>query len=198
MGERRPTLTAVRRARPGRVELEVDGARWRVVPDEVALRCGLAPGVELDRPLLRSLGRELRRAEALSLAVRALARRDVSAGRLREKLRARGVRDEAVRGVVAALTSAGVVDDARAAEARASSLAERGWGDAAVAARLAGEGFCTPDVQSALAALRPERDRAEALITRCSDPRAAWALLARRGFEEATVEDVLGLLDADR
>lgn len=190
-------MTAVRRARPGRVELEVDGARWRIVPDEVVLRCGLAPGVELDRPLLRTFVRELRRAETLGLAVRTVARRDVSTGRLREKLLARGVRDEAVRGAVATLTSAGVVDDARAAGSRAYSLAERGWGDAAVAARLAREGFAEPDVRSALAALRPERERAEALAATAKDLRAAWALLVRRGFEEATVEDVLGLLDAD-
>ncbi|MGH3041065.1 MAG: hypothetical protein ACRDNG_04895, partial [Gaiellaceae bacterium] len=78
MGERPPTLTAVRRARPGRVELEVDDRRWRVVPDAVVLRCGLAAGVELDRPLLRRLRRELRRAEALEAATRTIARRDVS------------------------------------------------------------------------------------------------------------------------
>ncbi|HXV56252.1 MAG TPA: hypothetical protein VD704_00155, partial [Gaiellaceae bacterium] len=94
MREGPPRLTAVRRARSGRVELEVDGSRWRVVPDEVVLRCGLAPGVELDRPLLRALRRELLRAEALGLAVRTLARHDVSSGRLRERLLARGVRRE--------------------------------------------------------------------------------------------------------
>jgi len=198
VGERRPRLTAVRRAHPGRVELEVDGTRWRVVPDEVVLRCGLAPGVELDRPLLRSFRRELRRAEALGLAVRTVARRDVSTGRLRERLLARGVRAEAVEGAVATLTSAGVIDDARTAASRARSLAERGWGDAAVAARLAGEGFRAPDVQEALASLRPERERAEVLVAQAGDASAAWRLLVRRGFQEETVEDVLGSLDADR
>jgi SOS response regulatory protein OraA/RecX len=198
MGEAAPKLTAVRRSRPGRVELEVDGSRWRVVPDEVVLRCGLAPGVELDRPLLRALRRELRRAEALQAAARTLARRDVSSTRLRERLLTCGIRRETADGAVSTLRSAGVVDDARAAKSRACSLADRGWGDAAVAARLAGEGFGQAEVQAAVAALAPERERAEGLAARAADAREAWGLLARRGFAEETVEDVVGVLDADR
>jgi SOS response regulatory protein OraA/RecX len=198
MGVAAPKLTALRRSRPGRVELEVDGSRWRVVPDEVVLRCGLAPGVQLDRPLLRALRRELRRAEALQVAARTLARRDVSSTRLRERLLTRGIRRETADGAVATLRSAGVVDDARAAKSRACSLADRGWGDAAVAARLAGEGFGQAEVQAAVAALTPERERAEGLAAGAADARGAWALLARRGFAEETVEDVVGVLDADR
>ena len=193
-----PRLTAVRRTRRGRVELEVDGRRWRVVPDEVVLRCGLAPGTELDRPLLRELRRELLRAEALGLAVRTVARRDLSERRLRARLAARGVRRADADGAVARLAGAGVVDDARAALSRARSLAERGWGDAAVSARLADEGFGSGEVGAALAELPPERRRAEELATRAGDPRRAWQLLARRGFAPETVEDVLGVLDADR
>jgi SOS response regulatory protein OraA/RecX len=198
VGESPPQLTAISRARPGRVRLEVDGTPWWLVPDEVVLRCGLAPGVELDRPLLRTLARELRRAEALGLAARTVSRRDVSSERLRERLRTRGVRPDHADGAVATLARAGAVDDRRAASARAGSLAGRGWGNAGIAARLAGEGFSPPDVESALAALRPERDRAEDLVASVHDPRMAWRLLAGRGFAEETVEDVLGLLDADR
>jgi SOS response regulatory protein OraA/RecX len=198
MGERPPRLTAVRRARPGRVELEVDGKRWRMVPDAVVLRCGLAPGVELDRPLLRSLRRELRAAEALGLALRAVSRQELSTRRLHDRLAARGVRSGPAEGAVARLTSAGVVDDARAAGSRARALAERGWGDAAVATRLAREGFAADDVREALAGLRPERDRAADLAATAADPPAAWKLLARRGFAPETLEDVVGLLDAGR
>jgi SOS response regulatory protein OraA/RecX len=196
MGEG-PRLTAVRRARPGRVQLEVDGRRWRVVPDEVVLRCGLAPGVELDRPLLRQLRRELRKAEAFGAAVRTVSRRDVSTRRLRERLAARGVRPREADGAVAALARSGVVDDARTAGHRARALAERGWGDAAVTARLASEGFSAQDVETALAGLRPESERAGALAAAGADPRATWKLLARRGFSPETVEDVVGPLDGD-
>jgi SOS response regulatory protein OraA/RecX len=193
-----PRLTAVRRARPGRVELEVDGRRWRLVPDEVVLRCGLTAGVELDRPLLRALRRELRRAEALGAAVRTVSRRDVSTRRLHDRLAARGVRQADAERAVATLAGAGVLDDAKTACSRARALAERGWGDAAVAARLSGEGFGADDVRAALAELGPERERAEALAARTGDARAAWKLLARRGFAPETLEDIVGPLDADR
>ena len=162
------------------------------------LRCGLATGVELDRPLLRTLRRELRRADALGLAARTLAHRDVSSRRLEERLRSRGVRPEVAEGAVATLTSAGVVDDARTVAARARSLADRGWGNAAIAARLEAEGFRESDVDAALAAVLPERERAQAVLAGVGDRRRAWKLLARRGFDGETVEDVLGLLDADR
>jgi SOS response regulatory protein OraA/RecX len=198
MGEGPPRLTAVRRARPGRVQLEVEGRRWRVVPDEVVLSCGLAPGVELDRPLLRQLRRELRKAEALGAAVRTVSRRDVSTRRLRERLAARGVRPREADGALATLASAGVVDDARTAGNRARALAERGWGDAAVEARLEGEGFSAADVRAAVGGLRPEAERAGALAAAGADPRATWKLLARRGFSPETAEDVVGPLDGDR
>jgi SOS response regulatory protein OraA/RecX len=197
VGER-PTLTAVRRARPGKVELEVDGNRWRIVPDEVVLRCGLTPGLELDRRRLRQLRRELRHTEALSHAVRTVTRRDISTRRLRERLAARGVRADEAEDAVAALTAAGAVDDARTAAGRAHALAQRGWGDDALTARLVGEGFAAADVRAALAQLRPERERAAALAATARDARAAWKLLSRRGFSQESVEDVVGVLDADR
>jgi SOS response regulatory protein OraA/RecX len=99
---------------------------------------------------------------------------------------------------VATLAGAGAVDDARTAGSRARLLADRGWGDAAVTARLETEGFGPPDVEAALATLDPERARAEALAATMGDARAAWKLLARRGFADETIEDVTGLLDSDR
>ncbi len=144
------------------------------------------------------LRRELLRAEALGVAVRTVARRDVSTRRLRERLAARGVRADAAAGAVARLTASGVVDDTRTAASRATSLAGRGWGDAAVASRLAGEGFDAADVRAAIAELRPERERATALAGTAGSMRAAWTLLARRGFSAETAEDVVGVLDADR
>ena len=190
-----PTLTAVRRERPGRVALEVDGRAWRVVPDDVVARCGLAPGVVLERPLLRRLRRELRRAEALGAATRSLARRDLSARRLRERLDARGIRAPAAEAALVALESAGVVDDARLARSRASVLADRGWGDAAVAVRLEREGIGPEPARSALSELPPEPERAAALAAAAADRRAAWRLLARRGFSSDSIEHAVGVLD---
>lgn len=190
-----PTLTAVRRQRPGRVALEIDGRAWRVVPDDVVARCGLAPGVTLERPLLRRLRRELRRAEALEAATRSLARRDLSARRLRERLDARGIRAPSAEAAVASLESAGIVDDARLARSRAAVLADRGWGDDAVAARLEQEGIGPEPARAALAELLPEPERAAALAAGASDRRAAWRLLARRGFSPDSIEHAVGVLD---
>jgi regulatory protein len=190
-----PRLTGVRRARRGRVALELDGRPWRIVPDEVVVRCGLAPGLELDRARLRTLARQLRRAEALDAAVRVVARRDVSARRLRERLAARGVRTQEAESALAALASAGVVDDGRLAHRRAAWLAEKGWGDAAVEARLDGEGLPAEDVRAALAALEPEAARAVRIVEALDDPRTAWRLLARRGFAAEAIEDAVGAVD---
>jgi SOS response regulatory protein OraA/RecX len=140
----------------------------------------------------------VRRAEALGAAVRTVSRRDVSSRRLHERLEARGVRRADAERALATLAGAGVLDDRRTAASRARALADRGWGDAAVAARLAGEGFGSADVRRALEELEPERARAGPLAARAGDPRAAWKLLARRGFAPETVEDVVGLLDSDR
>jgi SOS response regulatory protein OraA/RecX len=164
------------------------------VPDNVVVRCGLRAGLELDRPLLRSLRRELRHAEALAVAGRTLRRRDLSARRLAERLERAGVAPEAEQSALQALEDARILDDGRLAEARAAALAERGWGDAAIAARLEAEGIREWDARAALAGLPGEAIRAEAISEGLSRPKA-WALLARRGFDEETIGAVVGWLD---
>lgn len=192
-----PTLTRLRRSSSGRVALEVDGRPWRTVPDDVVVRCRLTAGTELERPLLRKLRRELRRAEALAFASRALGARDLSRTRLKDRLRARGFPPAAGEGAVAALAEAGLVDDRRLGRMRAQALAERGWGDAAIEVRLRREDVPEEVVREALASLRPERERATALAASVNDRRAAWSLLSRRGFALETAQEAVGVLDAD-
>jgi regulatory protein len=191
------TVTALRRRRSGRVAVEVDGKHWRVVPDEVVLRCGLAAGVALERPLLRRLRRELRRAEALDAATRLLARHDVSRRRLEDRLAARGATRAERDRAVATLEAAGLVDDGRLARMRARALAERGWGDAAIDTRLTGEGIDPELVRAALGELAPESERATALVAHQTDRRRAWNVLARRGFGPDAAEAALGPLDEE-
>lgn len=193
---RAPELTALRRARPGRVALEVDGRPWRIVPDEVVLRAGLLAGMELERPVLRRVRAELRRAEARAVAGRALARRDLSATRLGERLEQAGISEAVANEAVAALARAHVVDDARTSCARARALVRRGYGDAAIAAQLEAEAFDAASVRGALAELPPERERAEPLLRPADDPAKAARRLAQRGFAPETIEDVVGALDA--
>jgi SOS response regulatory protein OraA/RecX len=111
-------------------------------------------------------------------------------------LRNRGVRADAEDAVLETLSDAGFVDDERLARGRALALAERGWGDAAIEARLAGEGLPESQVAEAVAELEPEARRAAGLIAGLP-PRKAWALLQRRGFEVETLESVVGALDED-
>jgi SOS response regulatory protein OraA/RecX len=192
-----PELTALRRAGEGRIALELDGRPWRVVSDEVVVRAGLRAGLELDRPVLRRLRAELRRTEALAAAGRALARRDLSAGRLRERVERAGTPPAAAAETVRALERGGVIDDSRFARARARSLAERGYGDAAISAFLAEEGIGRAEAEGAVAELAPEAERARAFVHGDRDPARAARRLSRRGFGPESVEAAVGGLDCD-
>jgi SOS response regulatory protein OraA/RecX len=185
-----PRVTGLRKVRAGQVAVEVDGVRWRVVPVEVAVRAGLDVGLELDRTRARTLRRELRRADAVSRAARSLRTRDLTAQRVRERLERGGVapavRDEAV----AALERAGLVDDRRLAVARATALAVRGYGDAAIRYDLDRRGVAEELASDVVAALEPELARAER-FAEGRNGKAAARLLSRRGFADETVEAVV-------
>ena len=187
-----PFVTALRERPRGRVEIELDGAPWRVVPADAVVRAGLLVGRSLDRETARTLGRELRRARALDVAARALRYRDHSRRSLEERLARRDVRPDASDAALAALERAGLVDDARVASTRAGTLAERGYGDAAIRFDLERQGVAGDLVEGAVAALVPERDRARRLVERRgADPKTArW--LAGRGFDADSVEDAIG------
>jgi len=186
-----PTVTALRDDRRGRVAVELDGAPWRVLPVDVVVRAGLAEGRLLDRPALRLVRRELRRAEALEVAGRALRHRDLSRRRLAERL------EGAVPAAVAAeslatLERAGLVDDRRVALVRAESLAGRGYGDEAIRHRLRAEGLAEEVAEEAVAGLAPECERAGPLIERRGVGLRTARYLAGRGFGEEAVEAALG------
>ncbi len=194
-GDSPPVLTALRRAGPGWVALEVDGRPWRAVPDEAVLAAGLALGMALDRRRLRSLRRELRRGDALATAGRGLARRSESRARLAQRLERAGVAPAARREALDTLERLGLVDDARLAGARAENLVRRGWGDAAIVAKIIAEGIADESALRAVEELPSERDRAIALAEGQSDRRRTAALLTRRGFGDDAIEAAVGPLD---
>jgi SOS response regulatory protein OraA/RecX len=167
--------------------VEVDGEAWRVVPVEVVARAGLAVDIELDRPRLRSLARELRRARDMGVATRALARRDLSEQRLREGLRRAGVAPAGEEEVLGTLRGAGLVDDGRFAVIRAELLAKRGLGDAGIRFDLERKGVGAEEIEGALAELEPEPNRAEEIVARRGGGPATARYLARRGFDEEAV-----------
>lgn len=190
-----PVVTALHERPRGRVEVELDGVPWRAVPADAVVRTGLFVGRVLDREAARTLGRELRRAEALGVAVRALRHRDLSRRRLEERLSRRGLRATAQGDALEALERAGLVDDARVASARALALAERGYGDAAIRFALEGEGLALELVEEALAGLDPEAGRARKLLDRRGGGSRSLRWLAARGFDAATLEEMVGFAE---
>ena len=182
------TVTRLREDRRGRVAVELDGVPWRTLPAAVVVRAGLSHGRTLDRPALRLLRRELRRAEALQVAGRALRSRDLSPDELAARLARAAVPAAAAAESVAALERAGLVDDARLAANRAGGLAGRGYGDAAVRHDLERRGVGAEQIEAALAELEPEIDRARRIVERRGPGLRTMRYLAGKGFGE----DALG------
>jgi regulatory protein len=184
-------VTALAAAGRTRVRVEVDGALWRTLPTEAALRAGLAVGVELDRPRLRMVARELRRVRALGIATRAVAHRGLSERALKDKLRRAGVAPAGQEEALGTLRRAGLVDDARFACSRAEALTHRGRGDAAIRFDLERQGVAAEEIDAALTELEPERTRAQRIVLRRGRGPATARFLAARGFEEESVEAAL-------
>lgn len=186
-----PAVTRLRTAGTGRVEVEVDGERWRTFPEEVVIRAGLARGLELERPFLRILRRELRRHRALAAAKRLLAR-PLSERRLDERMRRGGFGARERAEALEILRRAGLLDDERFARDRAELLAERDKGDALIRHDLRSQGIDAETVENALAALEPESSRAVRAAASRGGGVAAARYLTRRGFGEDAIETAFG------
>jgi regulatory protein len=183
-----PVVTGLRAARSGRIAVELDGERWRVLPEEVVVRAGLSDGIALERPILRALRRELRRHRALAAATGALRMRSLSKRRLDERLRRAGFVAHERAEALAILSRAGFVDDERFALARAELLAGRGAGDALIRHELRDQGVDEETSARALSALEPEAIRATRAAAAKGRGVAAARYLARRGFGEEAIE----------
>ena len=188
-------ITALRERPRGRVEIELDGAPWRLVPADAVVRTGLSVGRALDRDTARTLGRELRRSAALGVAMRALRYGDYSRARLESRLAGRGARADTREDALATLEQAGLVDDARVAAGRASALASRGFGDAAIRQKLEAEGLGSDAVEQALAALEAEPERAQRFFSEQGGGARTLRRLAAKGFDPATLEELAGFAD---
>lgn len=186
------TVTGLRRVRPGKVAVYVDGLRWRVLSDEIVLTVGLETGEPLDRPTLRRLRDHLRREEAVATAARALERRDLSRSALADRLTRAGIAPTYQREALSTLERGGLIDDDRTARRRARHLAETGWGDVAIRARLVGEGIPEEKAREALATLEPEHERIGRFVRAKDDRRRSAAYLHRRGFQAESIEAVIG------
>jgi SOS response regulatory protein OraA/RecX len=188
-------ITALRERPRGRVEIDLDGESWRLVPADAVVRTGLTVGRALDRQTARALGRELRRSEALGVALRALRHRDYSRSRLEARLKERGAPAATLVAALETLERAGLVDDARVGAARARELAGRGFGDTGIRFALEGEGLAAEVVDDALATLEPEPERARRLLDARGRTPKTLRWLAAKGFDAAALEDLGGFAD---
>jgi SOS response regulatory protein OraA/RecX len=138
--------------------------------------------------------------EALSYAVAALARRDLSREALSRRLQRAGFDAPAATAAVEQLVQDGFLDDVRTARERAARLAERGYGDAVIAGRLREEGIETHVVARVVDELASEAERARSVAAahRSEGPRRVGSLLTRRGFADDVVEATVADLDSPR
>jgi SOS response regulatory protein OraA/RecX len=187
-------VTGLRATRPGRVAVEVDGRHWRTLPLEVVAQAGLAAGIELDRPLLRDVRRQLRRCRALEAATRALRTRSLSERQLDQRLRRGGFVARERAEAIEIMRRVGFVDDERFALVRAELLAERHGGDALIRHDLQVQGFDEDTAERAVAGLEPESSRAARAAASRGGGIAAARYLARRGFGEEAIEKTVGLV----
>ncbi len=138
-----------------------------------------------------------RERDPIDLATRALRNRDRSRRELDDRLARAGVPEPARRKALERLEQVGYLDDRRFAAARARALAERGYGDEAIRHDLAGHGIEPETVETAVAELAPEVERAHRLAARLGPGGRLAARLQRKGFDVETVESVLGAAFAD-
>jgi regulatory protein len=182
------TVTSLRERKRGKVEVELDGEPWRVIPAAVVVRAELRVGRQLDRESARLLARELRRANALARATRALSARDRSRGELEARLDEAGVSGTAREEALSSLEALGLVDDLRVAESRARDMARRGYGDAAIRSDLRVRRIDADTVAAAIDELEPEAERALRIVEGKERTPALLRRLASRGFSRDSLE----------
>jgi SOS response regulatory protein OraA/RecX len=189
------TVTSLRERKRGKVEVELDGEPWRVLPATVVVRAELRVGRRLDRESVRLLARELRRSKALRRATRALASRDRSRGELAARLDEAGISETARDDALSSLEAAGLLDDTRVAESRARELARRGYGDAAIRSDLRLRRISPETITAVVERLEPETERAlQALVGKDLTPKLLRRLVSR-GFSRDTLEELAIHLD---
>jgi SOS response regulatory protein OraA/RecX len=189
------TVTSLRERKRGKVAVELDGEPWRVLPATAVVRAELRVGRRLDRESARLLARELRRANAMDRATRALAARDRSRGELAARLEAAGVSDTARDDALGSLEAAGLLDDSRVAESRARDMARRGYGDAAIRSDLRLRRISSETIAAAIEELDPEAERARRAFAGQERTPQMLRRLASRGFSRDTLEDLAIQLD---
>ena len=128
---------------------------------------------------------------ALDAALRALRHRDRSSRELESRLAEQGYDSDEREQAIETLVRTGVADDARYAEARARSLAERGAGDLRIRHELGRAGISAEVVQQALETLEAEADRARSIALRRGEGPKTARYLRGKGFSDDVIAGVV-------
>ena len=129
--------------------------------------------------------------EGLEQALRALRHRDRSTSQVDRYLAERGVESDERVEILQTLARTSLVDDRRFAETRASSLAERGAGDARIRHELVHAGLDRDLIDDVLEGLPAELERAERIVARRGSSPKTLRYLAGKGFSEEVVRAVV-------
>lgn len=145
--------------------------------------------------------------QAATLAIRSLARRDMTRWEMLEALRRRGIPDDRAHEEADRLERQGLLDDAAlAATLVETRLARKGLGRSGMRRELQRRHVADEDIESALAGLDDDADRARALevararLPHIHDPEPAAvrrrlaAYLGRRGYGTEAIESALRAL----
>lgn len=129
--------------------------------------------------------------DAVECALRALRHRDRTEAEIEGHLCARGFSEREREQAVETLRRTGLVSDERFAHARASSLAERGSGNALIRAKLVEAGVAQELVVGALDAVESEAARARRIVARRGVSPETARYLYGKGFSEDVVRAVV-------
>ncbi len=135
--------------------------------------------------------------EPIDIAARALRHRDRSRRQVDERLASAGVTADERADALDTLERVGYVDDGRYAQARAGSLADRGYGDEAIRLLLAGDGIDPEVVDAAVGRLEPEPERARRVVAKLGQTPKVATQLQRKGFGADALEAAFGATFAD-
>jgi regulatory protein len=187
-----------------RVEVYLDGRRWRSIP--IAAAAGLRVGMSLDPGAQQQIEDRSSEAAALERVGRLLVERPRSEAEVRQRLDRAGFPPETTRRVVERLRQSGDLDDGSFARVWVENrMAFRPRGAALLRAELRRKGVAPSEIDSALAGI-DEPEAAWAAAQRVAqrwpglEPSTRrerlYAYLQRRGFDHDTIRLVLRRLQA--
>ena len=191
--------------RPGTVRLEIDGARFGVVPGELVSSAGLVVGRSIDETLQQRLSTAADIEAAFRTALRCLELRSYARSDLARRLARKGHPRQAVEAALERAAALGLLDDEAYARSYVRTRAARGRGPSRLIRDLLAMGVQRSLIDRAIAAEWPDgSDRTsmpQALATkralqlgplpRQTKRRRVLAYLARRGFSGREVTEIV-------